>query len=74
MLVREMIQSLEVSNYENSCQLMVKEYTCSTGELHQEGLPRNSVVKITDGPDMTLALYCLMVSIKVGCKLNTKRS
>ena len=28
-------------------------YTLSTGKLPPGGLPRNSVVRITDGPDMT---------------------
>ena len=32
---------------------MVKECTLSTGEMPMRGLPRNSVVRITDRPDMT---------------------
>ena len=39
-------------------QLMAKEYTLSTGKLPQGGLPRNSVVRITDSPDLTSAVYC----------------
>ena len=41
----------------SSCQLMAKECTLSTGKLHLGGLPRNSVVRITDHPDMTSAVY-----------------
>ena len=29
----------------------------STGKLHPGGLPRNSLLKITDHPDMTSAVY-----------------
>ena len=36
---------------------MVKECILSTGKLPPEGLPRNSVVRITDRPDMTSAVY-----------------
>ena len=37
---------------------MGKEYTkYSTGKLHPGVLPRNSVVRITDHPDMTSAVY-----------------
>ena len=35
---------------------MAKECALSTGNLLQGGLPRNSVDRITDGPDMTLAV------------------
>ena len=35
---------------------MAKEYTLSTGNLPREGLPRNSVDRITDLPDMTSAV------------------
>ena len=40
---------------------MAKECTLSTGKLPLGGLPRNSVVRITDHPNMTSAVYC-------GCK------
>ena len=36
---------------------MAKECTLSTGKLSLGGLPRNSVVRITDRPDMTSAVY-----------------
>ena len=36
---------------------MAKEFTLSTGNLPRGGLPRNSVVRITDRPDMTSAVY-----------------
>ena len=36
---------------------MVKEFTLCTGKLPMEGLPRNIVVRIMDGPDMTSAVY-----------------
>ena len=36
---------------------MAKECKLSTGKLPVEGLPRNSVVRITDVPDMTSAVY-----------------
>ena len=36
---------------------MAKECTLSTGKLPLEGLLKNSVVRITDGPDMTAAVY-----------------
>ena len=35
---------------------MVKEFAGSTGKLHPEGLPRNSVVRITDIPGMNSAV------------------
>ena len=35
---------------------MGKECVLSTGNLLREGLPRNSVDRITDHPDMTLAV------------------
>ena len=40
-------------------QLSVKAMGCmlSTGKLPLGGLPRNSVVKITDRPNMTTAVY-----------------
>lgn len=41
-----------------SCQLMAKEFTLSTGKVPLCGLPRNSVVRITDCPDMTSAVDC----------------
>ena len=37
-------------------QLMVKECALSTGNLLRGGLPRSSVDRITDRPDMTLAV------------------
>ena len=37
---------------------MAKECTLSTGEMPLGGLPRNSVVRITDRPNMTSAVYC----------------
>ena len=36
---------------------MVKECTLRTGKLPLGGLPRNSVVRITDHPDITSAVY-----------------
>ena len=36
---------------------MVKEFTLCTGKLSMEGLHKNIVVRITDGPDMTTAVY-----------------
>ena len=39
------------------CQLMAKRCALSTGNLPRGGLPRNSVDRITDRPDMTLAVY-----------------
>ena len=38
---------------------MAKECTLSTGKLPAGGMPRNSVVRIIDHPDMTYAaVYC----------------
>ena len=42
---------------------MAKEYALSTGYLPKGGLPRNSVDRITDRPDMTSA-------VDRGCKTN----
>ena len=39
----------------SSCKLMAKEYASNTGYLLQGGLSRNSVYRITDRSDMTLA-------------------
>ena len=36
---------------------MAKECTLSTSKLSPGGLPRNSVIRITDLPDMTSAVY-----------------
>ena len=36
---------------------MAKEYTLSTGKLPPEGLLENSVVRITEWPNMTSAVY-----------------
>ena len=41
----------------STCQLMVKEYTLSSGKLPPGSLPRNSVVRITDQPNITSAVY-----------------
>ena len=41
----------------SSCQLIAKECMLSTGKLPLGGLPRNSVGRITDDPDMTSADY-----------------
>ena len=41
----------------SSCQLMAKECTLSTGKLPPGGLSWNSVVRLTDHPDMTSAVY-----------------
>ena len=38
-------------------QLMAKEFTLSTGRLPRGGLPRSSVVRLTDNTDMTSAVY-----------------
>ena len=38
------------------CQLMAKGWSLSTGNLPRGGLPRNSVDRITDRPDMTSAV------------------
>ena len=40
----------------SSCQLMAKRCALSTGHLPRGGLPRNSVDKITERPDMTSAV------------------
>ena len=40
----------------SSCQLMAKECALITGKLPLGGLPRNSVVRIIDCPDMTSAV------------------
>ena len=39
------------------CQLMAKWCTLSPGKLPRGGLPKNSVDRITDRPDMTSAVY-----------------
>ena len=39
-----------------SCQLMAKGCALSSGYLPREGLPRNSVDRITDRPNMTSAV------------------
>ena len=41
---------------ESSCQLMAKGCALSTGYLPRRGLPRNSVDRLTDHPDMTSAV------------------
>ena len=41
----------------SSCQLMPKECSLSTGKLPPVVLPRNSVVRITNCPDMPSAVY-----------------
>ena len=38
---------------------MAKEYMLSTGKQPPGGLPRNSVVRITDHPDVTAAVQIL---------------
>ena len=38
--------------------LMAKGCALNTGYLHRGGLPRNSVNRITDRPDMTSAVDC----------------
>ena len=43
---------------EEQFQFMAKECILSTGKPPLGGLPRNSVVRTTDRPDMTLAVYC----------------
>ena len=40
------------------CQLIAKECMLITGKLLLVGLPRNSVVRIADSPDINLAVYC----------------
>ena len=40
----------------SNCQFMTKEGALSTSNLLQGDLPRNSVDRITDRPDMTLAV------------------
>ena len=40
------------------CQLMEKGWALSTSNLPLGGLPRNSVDRITDRPDMTSAVDC----------------
>ena len=47
------------------CQLMAKRCAFSTGNLLRGGLPRNSVDRITDRPNMTSAVYH-------GCKASTQ--
>ena len=50
--------------FKNSiCQLMAKGWALSTGNLPQGGLPRNSVDRITDRPDMT-SFYLVLRSFK----------
>ena len=49
----------------SSCQLMVKGYALSTGYMPRGGLPRNSVDRITDHPNMTSA-------VQRGCKASTQ--
>ena len=39
------------------CQLMAKWCALSPGKLPRGGLPKNSVDRITDRPDMTSAVY-----------------
>ena len=41
----------------NTIMLMAKRCALSTGNLLRRGLPRNSVDRITDRPDMTSAVY-----------------
>ena len=41
----------------SSSQLMVKECTLGIGKLPLGGLPRKSVVRITDSPDITSSVY-----------------
>ena len=50
----------------SSCQLIAKECTLSTGKFPLGGLPRNSMVRITDRFDMTSAVYngCNLQQIK----------
>ena len=43
---------------QSNCQLMAKGCAPSTGNLPRGGLPRNSVDRITDCPDMTSAVDC----------------
>ena len=43
--------------YKSNYQVMAKESTLSTGKLPPGGFPRNSVVTITDHPDLTSAVY-----------------
>ena len=42
---------------------MAKECMLRTDKLPLGGLPRNSVVRITDCPDMTSAVYCVRKAI-----------
>ena len=41
----------------SSCQFIMNECTLSTGKLPLGCMPRNSVVRIIDSPDMTSAVY-----------------
>ena len=45
------------SSSKSSCQLKAKECTVSTGKLHSGGSPMNSVIRITDRPDVTSSVY-----------------
>ena len=41
----------------SSCSLMAKECTLTTSKMPPGGLPRNTMFRITDRPDMTSAVY-----------------
>ena len=49
---------------------MAKQCTLSTGKLPPIGLPRNSVVRITDRPDITSAVYLGLKATNQTNKLN----
>ena len=52
----------------SSCQLMAKGCALNTGYLPQRGLPRNSVDRLTDHPDMMMMLQfsspCLSLTLR----------
>ena len=52
----EIISTAILPLKKRSCQLMAKGCALSTGYLARGGLPRNSVDRITDRPDMTSAV------------------
>ena len=56
MILLNLTMKIEITVKLRICQLMVKECVLSTGNLLQGGLPRNSVDRLTDCPDMTSAV------------------
>ena len=44
---------------------VVKKFALSIGNLPVRDLPKNSVVRITDRPNMTLAVDCVYLRIEI---------